>query len=438
VIRAFVVAALLLTATVALSAPVELDGSGNTRVTIVAAGVKASGAVVAHGDALEIPLAASDASAHIDADDATVKHIDLIGGAHPRLIVRLHHSKHTTERIAAATIAEDANGGLKLIIPRQAGASAAVAPAPAMAAPVDNRRRPAASEVPAVAAIPVAAAAIAAPALAATPVIKAIETAPVFKAAAPSAKARELAPVAAAAQPIKAEAAVKTPAPILIVPAEQLGIPLAAPVSTDSLLDDHKSSPRAAWWVLVALIVGVPALMFAQKRRGVVKTQQPLLRVLASQSLGGKAKLMIVEADGKRILLAVNDQTTRVVANLEAAVAAVGARSDSGNDDDNANDANDANDDLDLPIDEAPARAESSFSSELERHVESLRSESAVVHLTSTTASVPSLSTSSSSSNSAIAGLLKLRADANAETASNGGPTEWGDAQRRAAGRVKS
>jgi flagellar biogenesis protein FliO len=407
VIRAFAFAVVLLTAAVALSAPVEFDGSGDKSVIISAAGIKANGAVIAHGDMLEIPLAATDASAHVDADDATVKHIDLIGGAHPRLIVRLHHSKHTTERIAAATIAQDANGDLKLIIPRSAGASPAAAP---------------------VAATPVVVPA-AAPAVVAAP--KAIEAAPVAKAkeieAAPVAKAKETAPVAAA----KVEA--KTPAPITIVPAEQLGIPAAAQVTTDSLLDDHKSNPRAAWWVLVALIVGVPALMFAQKRRGALKTQQPLLQVIASQSLGGKAKLMIVEADGKRILLAVNDQTTRVVANLAAAVAAVGV-----SDENDAND--DANDDLDLPIEEAPARAESSFRHELARHVETSRSESAVVHLTSTTASAPAVSTSSSasSSNSAIAGLLKLRADANAETAANSGPTEWGDALRRAAGRVKS
>ena len=405
-IRAFLIAATLLTATVALSAPVEFDGSGDHRVTISAAGLKAAGAVVAHGDMLEIPLAATDASAHIDADDATVKHIDLIGGAHPRLIVRLHHSKHTTERIAAATIAQDADGSLKVIIPRQPSGSAPVATAAAVAA------APAAT----------------------VPVAPAAETAPI---AAPVAKTpiakSEAKPEAKIEAKPDAKVEAKTPA-IAIVPAEQLGIPVAKEqVSTDSLLDDHKASPRTAWWVLLTLIIGVPALLFAQKRRGGGKVQEPLLKVLASQSLGGKAKLMIVEADGKRILLAVNDQTTRVVANLEAAVAAVGA----GNEADNDND----NDDLDFPIDEAPARAEASYREPTLQHIETSRNDSAVVHLTSTATSIPTVSTVSSSSNSAIAGLLKLRADANASNANSDastGPTEWGDALRRAVGRVKS
>jgi flagellar biogenesis protein FliO len=245
---------------------------------------------------------------------------------------------------------------------------------------------------------------------------------------------------------VKSEA--KAPAPIAIVAAEQLGIPVAKePVATDSLLDDHKANPRTAWWMLVALVVGVPALLFAQKRRGGGKIQEPLLKVLASQSLGGKAKLMIVEADGKRILLAVNDQTTRVVANLEAAVAAVGNEADA--------EAESDDDDLDFPIDEAPARAEASFREPTRehviRHMETSRNDSAVVHLSttaSTATSIPTVSTVSSSSNSAIAGLLKLRADANASNAGNAhpvvetidshGPAEWGDALRRAVGRVKS
>jgi flagellar biogenesis protein FliO len=429
VIRAFFVAATLLTATVALSAPLELDGSGDHRITVTVAGVKAAGAVTAHGDMLELPLTATDASAHLDADDATVKHIDLIGGAHPRLIVRLHHSKHTTERIAAETVAQDANGGIKVIIPRQPSASATTA-APVAAAPIAS-----------------------AP--------KAAEPAPIAKtdaakpAAKPAAKidATHDAKVEAKADAkneVKSEA--KAPAPIAIVPAEQLGIPVAKePVSTDSLLDDHKSNPRTAWWVLVALILGVPALLFAQKRRGGGKIQEPLLKVLASQTLGGKAKLMIVEADGKRILLAVNDQTTRVVANLEAAVAAVGNDAD-------ANAEADGDDDLDFPIDEAPARAESSFREPTREHaihhMETSRNDSAVVHLSttaSTATSIPTVSTVSSSSSSAIAGLLKLRADANASNAGHGtgahpvvetidshGPSEWGDALRRAVGRVKS
>ncbi len=415
-IRAFLVATVLLTATVALSAPVDFDGSGDHRVVISAAGVKAAGAVVAHGDMLEIPLAATDASAHVDADDATVKHIDLIGGAHARLIVRLHHSKHTTERIAAATIAQDANGSLKLIIPRQPSGSAPVATAAAVAAaPVATTPVAPAAE----------AAAIAAP-VAKTPSAKS-EAKPEAKLEAkPDAK-------------IDAKSEAKTPA-IAIVPAEQLGIPVAKEqVSTDSLLDDHKANPRTAWWVLLTLIIGVPALLFAQKRRGGGKVQEPLLKVLASQSLGGKAKLMIVEADGKRILLAVNDQTTRVVANLEAAVAAVGA--DNGRD----HEADGNDEDLDFPIDEAPARAEASFREPTSQHpihhVETSRSDSAVVHLTSTATSIPTVSTVSTSSNSAIAGLLKLRADANASHANNdgsNGPTEWGDALRRAVGRVKS
>jgi flagellar biogenesis protein FliO len=401
VIRAFLVAATLLTATVALSAPVEFDGSGDHRVTISAAGLKAAGAVVAHGDMLEIPLVATDASAHLDTDDATVKHIDLIGGAHPRLIVRLHHSKHTTERIAAATIAQDADGSLKVIIPRQPSGNAPVATAPVVAA------------------APVAAAAVA-------PIAKAAEAAPV--AVAPVVKTP-----AAKTEKTEVKAEPKTPA-IAIVPAEQLGIPVAKEqASTDSLLDDHKASPRTAWWVLLTLLIGVPALLFAQKRRGGGKVQEPLLKVLASQSLGGKAKLMIVEADGKRILLAVNDQTTRVVANLEAAVAAVGA--------DNEADSENDHDDLDLPIDEAPARAEASFREPTLQHIETSRNDSAVVHLTSTATSIPTVSTVSSSSSSAIAGLLKLRADANASHANSdgsNGPTEWGDALRRAVGRVKS
>lgn len=426
-IRAFLVAAILLTATVALSAPVDFDGSGDHRITVSVAGVKAAGAVVAHGDMLEIPLTATDASAHIDADDATVKHIDLIGGAHPRLIVRLHHSKHTTERIAAATIAQDANGSLKIVIPRQATGGATTAPV--AAAPIATEAKPEAK--------------IEAKTEAKTEAK--IEAKTESKLEAKPAKIE--AKTEAKSEPkieVKGE---KTPAPIAIVPAEQLGIPVAKePIATDSLLDDHKANPRTAWWVLVALIVGVPALLFAQKRRGGGKVQEPLLKVLASQSLGGKAKLMIVEADGKRILLAVNDQTTRVVANLEAAVAAIGEDANA------ANDGESDDDDLDFPIDEAPARAEASFREPTREqpihHIETSRNDSAVVHLSttaSTATSIPTVSTVSSSSNSAIAGLLKLRADANAtgahpivETPSSNGPTEWGDALRRAVGRVKS
>src|SRR4051812_24547073 len=101
--RALTLAMLLATAAQAHAAggaALQLVEGGDS-VTVVAHGAVAAAEahVTARGDSLELPLLPGATPARLDSDDAMVKRMEIVGGVAPKLIVRLHHSKKTCERL---------------------------------------------------------------------------------------------------------------------------------------------------------------------------------------------------------------------------------------------------------------------------------------------------------------------------------------------------
>jgi len=238
------------------------------RVEIIARGAFAvpETHATSFGDRLEIPLVVPpDAVLSARPSDATVKKVELMGGDNPRLSVQLRHGRDTTAKIAAVTDIVQAEGGIRVTLVRSDALKTykpAPAPAPApVAAPVP---------VPA----PVA---VAAPAAAPVP-------APVAVAA----------PVAA---PVPAPAAV------------------AAPVKIEAPIAGTQTKSEFGLGRASALILGLGAcavlVLIARRKKKNAATE--VIRVIASQSLGGKHKVVLVAAGHREFLLSLSDKGTRVI-----------------------------------------------------------------------------------------------------------------------------
>src|SRR5437879_601686 len=112
-------ALLLLMTTAAAAEPLLELGSDGRRVTVMAHGVRGPAQPVAHGDSIEVALKSVAQPGRVELNDATVKRLMLVGGSRPRLLIALHHSKRTTERLAGEAKIETLDGALRVVMPRE-------------------------------------------------------------------------------------------------------------------------------------------------------------------------------------------------------------------------------------------------------------------------------------------------------------------------------
>ncbi len=263
---------------------------------IVLGGQAAAAQPTATFDFLELPLVGQyDVASYEDeSEDPTLKRVQLRGGATPRLRIQLHHSASTSAKIGAATRLVAAADGLHVIVPRKetlatwAAQTGATVTAPAA--------RPAA---------PAPIAPIKSIAPVAAPVAPAATSAAPGTLGPPSPFVPPAAPVAAPAAPVAAPAAPeggpalgyvsKPAAPAATAPPVLAGAPGGPPTSS------------------IALVVGVLAaggllVLWARRRRPT--TTVDAIRVIASRSLGGKSRVVLLAAGDRELLLSVSDRGT--------------------------------------------------------------------------------------------------------------------------------
>lgn len=250
------------------------------RVDVIVRGaVAASGPANAVGDRVEIPLADLPLSPmSLRSADSTVGKVELLAGPKPRLSIALHHGRETTAKIANAAEIVTAAEGFRVTLLRSSALKSYVKPPE--------------------------------PALASAP---AIETKPIEPPAPVPAPAPVAVPVpapAAAAVPAPAAA----PAPVASAPPAQASAPILGAQSSSDM------SPLR----IAALAIGLGAcavvLFVARRRRGNAPGDQ--IRVLASQSLGGKHRVVLVSAGKREFLLALSEKDTRVIGRWRKPAAA--------------------------------------------------------------------------------------------------------------------
>jgi len=268
---------------------------------ITAAHARASGTPRARGDRVEIPLAdakAAPASLHLD-EDADISRIEIIAGDHPRLSIQLRHSRHTVELSAAATAIEQIEGGgLHVRIPRDARRAEAIA-ATTLAKTADVQP----------AAVPVAVPAPSASASASA------SAAPVPAAVAAPASAAVAAPASAA---VAAPAAAPVAAPA----------PLGRPDTTPGLLQTApaRESGNSTTIVIVLLVCASAALIVWSRRKKAATPEAQSLRIIASRQLSPKVRLVLVDAAGHELLLAVSDRGARLITRCDSAAQPAASR----------------------------------------------------------------------------------------------------------------
>jgi flagellar biogenesis protein FliO len=309
----------------------------------------------AHFDFIEVELSAPVAVIPVvdSSDDATFKRVQMSDGGTPRVRIQLHHSAGTTAKIAAVTRVVVAEDGLHISFPRKESLPA-WAPVAHAGAVMEG---PAAPAPPKAAAAPAAAAAAAA--------------APAAAAAAAAAAAP-----ATAADPLAAPPAAATASPLALPASPQSGPPIT------SIL-----------FVLGICGAGGLLVLWARKRRPHAAPEEAI-RVLASRSLGGKSRVVLLAAGDREMLLSVSDRgTAKLIGRWrrgDSAVAATQAAS--------LRAAIAADDDDAFMLDPSPASKLSSMMASAGAALDDER-----------TGSGPTRQGSRGPSSPSVAGLLKLR-----------------------------
>jgi flagellar biogenesis protein FliO len=103
----------------------------------------------------------------------------------------------------------------------------------------------------------------------------------------------------------------KTTAPILIMALASLAAaepPRAAKPSYLEAPAQAGPTPEIGWIVAGAIACAAGAIAWFAKRRANLTIQGEALKVLAEKTLGGRNRLVLVEAKGREILLSVSDR----------------------------------------------------------------------------------------------------------------------------------
>jgi flagellar biogenesis protein FliO len=265
------------------------------RVDVVVRGtVAAVGPAVSFGDRVEIPLAdLAIAPLSLRSGDSTVSKVEIIAGPRPRLSIALHHGRETTAKIAGAAEIVVAPEGFRVTLVRSAALKNVVVKLPE----------------------PIVAAAIIKPVEAiAAPIAAPIAAAPPAPTPAP-APAPALLPAAAPAadSPATATAAGITTGTPIVTQAPPIVPPLGTPSSSEM-------SPIRVGALVIGLLACVVLVVVARKRRRPPIGEQ--IRIVASQSLGGKHRVVLVAAGKREFLLALSEKETRVLGRWRKAQSA--------------------------------------------------------------------------------------------------------------------
>ncbi len=240
---------------VAAAAEPVVSSSGNDVVVSIGGITTAGNHAIARGDQIEIPLLSRAGSTprKFSFDDATIKRVEITDDT---LIVTVHHSRESTILTAQQAHIDSSNNRVRIVMPRSPRHS-----------PIENSE-----PVEAAPAKPIA---VAAPAI---PEPKAATNAPEPKAPEMVASNNNTAP---------ALADITAPAP----------------------------SSRGPWWMIAFGALALIGIVVARRRRPNADTTD-MLRVVASRSLGGKSRLVLVEAKGKKLLLSVDERGTRLISQM--------------------------------------------------------------------------------------------------------------------------
>jgi flagellar biogenesis protein FliO len=302
-------------------------------VVIYVAGARMSATpATSQSDQVYVALDSAPAPAKLKPDDETVKRVEVQAGTPARVALQLRHGSHTTSRIAQAIFVEQTTGGVRIVVPRKQSLAALPARPPAAEAPATPVAPPApVRPVPASATTPAPA-----PGPAATPRARTAAAGPTLEveaAAGPIAAVAGVLPGAhAAAQPHTTAA--ETPAPF----ASHESAPIPAAVTTahssvGAVPDPVRGGSGMAAALLAAVVLaGAAGAMWMRRRKAA--PAQDLLRILASRPLGGKARLVLVGAHDREILVSIgergakvlSDWSTRSNENLPAKAAPSGSR----------------------------------------------------------------------------------------------------------------
>jgi flagellar biogenesis protein FliO len=243
-----------LTGTAATSYAAPKMTADDAKITVSADHADWTGdAPIAKGDTVEIPLKAGAAAQRVDLDDKTVKRIDVVGGESPRMIMRLHHSKSTTLRTASAMQVWMLNGELHVSFPREPGHA-----------------------------------------------VEAVKE---------SVKAEDI-----KAEDVKVQAV--EPAPEALTVETPVPVAAVAPVKEAPIaFAEEPSRGGGRMGSLIVLIVlgavaGIAAML--RKKRAGQSAEEPF-RIIASKTLGPKAKIFMVEVEDKKLLFTVDEKGTRLV-----------------------------------------------------------------------------------------------------------------------------
>jgi flagellar biogenesis protein FliO len=263
------------------------------RVVITVAGVSATGTAIAGDGYIDIPLAAgARAAAYTRIDDPTVRKVEVGDAREPVVRVKLRTGKRQTQAIAGAVALVQVASGTQITILRNPAAPAKAAE-PAAAPPV----------------APLAVAPIVVPVAVPVPT-----PAPAAKAAPAAAPAAKAAPVEAApdltepaptAEPAPAAATAPAGPPVTGIPAETARPLELAPTTGGGLP-----------WTSIIVLIGVAAagVLVVRKTRGQrTGADAPQMTMRATMSLGAKAKVVLLTADDRELLVAVDGKGVRLL-----------------------------------------------------------------------------------------------------------------------------
>jgi|GEM_PF-1645293 len=322
-LRAFFVVA----AVAGFAAPAAADSPVSARVfdqgrhVLVEIDGLAASAPIANtrGDRIEVPVANGLAhGGRLEVEDKTIKRVFFETNGVPRVSIQMRHGRSTTEKLAAGSIVEQAGGTLRIRVPRRrrhiSGATPE-APVALQTELVDGPARAVAPpSAPQVAVAPAAAPPTPAAPAAAPPATAAAVPEPVAAAApVPATPAKTAAPEAAPTAPTETA---KQPAP------SGADDTVAALGATDGAGESaSKDDAGAAGSIggatggggnlgLVILILGAcaGAAWFARRRSQQLPAVDPALSIIAEKTLGARAKVVLLSAGDREILLSVGDK----------------------------------------------------------------------------------------------------------------------------------
>jgi flagellar biogenesis protein FliO len=270
------------------------------RVVITVAGVSATGTAIPGDGYIDIPLAAgARAAAYIRIDDPTVRKVEVGDAKEPIVRVKLRTGQRQTQAIAGAVALVQVANGTQITIVRNPAAPAK-APEAAKAAPAARPLTAAAPVAPLV--VPVA---VPVPTAAPAPTPAAIAAqAPVAEAKAPVEATPDLTEPAAAG-PAPAAASAPAGPPVTGIPAETARPLELAPTTGGGLP-----------WTSIIVLIGVAAagVLVVRKTRGQrAGADAPQMTMRATMSLGAKAKVVLLTADDRELLVAVDSKGVRLL-----------------------------------------------------------------------------------------------------------------------------